>query len=180
MSSLDFILQPFAPAISPAWLEITGRVERRSSLLAIRYALLGQLADLAVPPPAETPSRRHRLWEETCLEFFLAHEGSKGSYREFNLSPSGHWNVYIFSDYRDGMREEPNITALPFRVFYDKHLMQIHLELDLSSMIPTDCTLQIGISAVIVRRDGVMSYWALKHPGPRPDFHHRDGFGIQL
>jgi hypothetical protein len=36
------------------------------------------------------------------------------------------------------------------------------------------------LSAVIEAADGTISYWALKHPSDRPDFHHADSFAIQL
>jgi hypothetical protein len=180
MSSLGFSLQPFSPATSPGGQAITGRIEKRSSTLAIQYVMEGQQAALAIPPLANIPSRKQRLWEETCFEFFLDPGGSKGCYWEFNLSPAGHWNVYRFSDYREGMREEPSVTAVPFSLLNDQHSLQVYLELDLSPIIPPDCSLRVGISAVIKTKDGLLSYWALKHPGPRPDFHHRDGFSIDL
>ena len=65
--------------------------------------------------PADMPARRDRLWEETCFEFFLAVKNSP-RYWEFNLSPAGHWNVYRFADYRQGMQEEPAFASLPFSV----------------------------------------------------------------
>ena len=34
--------------------------------------------------------------------------------------------------------------------------------------------------AVIEAVDGSVSYWALAHPAGKPDFHHPDGFALQL
>jgi hypothetical protein len=28
--------------------------------------------------------------------------------------------------------------------------------------------------------DGILSYWALRHPAGKPDFHHTDAFALQL
>jgi hypothetical protein len=37
-----------------------------------------------------------------------------------------------------------------------------------------------AITAVIEEADGTKSYWALAHPAEKPDFHHPDGFTLQL
>ena len=36
------------------------------------------------------------------------------------------------------------------------------------------------MSAVIETDDGRLSYWALAHPAPQPDFHHRAGWTARL
>jgi hypothetical protein len=33
---------------------------------------------------------------------------------------------------------------------------------------------------VIEAADGSLSYWALRHPPGKPDFHHRDAFALEL
>jgi hypothetical protein len=38
----------------------------------------------------------------------------------------------------------------------------------------------MGLSAVIEERDGMLSYWALRHAPGKPDFHRRDGFALEL
>ena len=40
--------------------------------------------------------------------------------------------------------------------------------------------LKLAVSAVIEEVDGQLSYWALTHPGERPDFHNPDGFVLDL
>jgi hypothetical protein len=40
--------------------------------------------------------------------------------------------------------------------------------------------LRLGLAAVIERTDGGHSYWALTHPGDRPDFHDPAGFVLQI
>lgn len=37
-----------------------------------------------------------------------------------------------------------------------------------------------AITAVIEEADGTKSYWALAHPVEKPDFHHPDGFVLEL
>ena len=119
------------------------------------------------------------MWEETCLELFLGTADS-GKYWEFNLSPSGHWNVYRFTRYREGMREEPAFTSLPFAVRMGPDALELPMELDVGKIVPAGKDLEAGVAAVIETTDGGKSHWALTHPGPRPDFHRRDGFALIL
>ena len=35
-------------------------------------------------------------------------------------------------------------------------------------------------SYVIEEEDGTISYWALRHAAGKPDFHHPDGFAMEL
>lgn len=160
-------------------LKITGSIARRSSNLAIRYALRGDLAQFVIPAPADLPARRPGLWEETCFEFFLAVKHSP-RYWEFNLSPAGHWNVYRFAGYREGMQEETAFTALPFSVRRQSDSLLLALELEVARIVRADQPLSVGITAVVKLAGGGLTYWALTHPGPQADFHRRDSFLVEL
>lgn len=180
MTEQSFSLQPFPASGPPNPWKITGNIARPSPhTLAIRYVLLGHPAKLAIPAPADSPVRRNGLWEKTCFELFLAPRNSP-LYWELNLSPAGHWNVYSFSGYRQGMREETGFTSLPFNVESRWDRLALELDLDLGRIVPAKQVLEVGISAVIKSTDGEASFWALTHPGPQPDFHRRDGFIIEL
>src|SRR3546814_9971873 len=39
---------------------------------------------------------------------------------------------------------------------------------------------RVALSAVIEETDGTKSYWALRHPPGKPDFHHPDCFALAL
>ncbi|MEK6527827.1 MAG: DOMON-like domain-containing protein [Nitrospirota bacterium] len=188
MKNLNFPIQPF-PSDNPVPdLKITAGIDRHSNILAISYTILGSLKQLLIPELACMPLRKHKLWEETCFEFFIGLKNSNesshsGKYWEFNISPAGHWNVYCFDSYRQNMqvvdstlREETAFKSLPFEVLYQPDSLQIAAELDLNKIIPADKELKIAISAVIKSNDEKLSYWALKHPGSQPDFHHQDSF----
>jgi hypothetical protein len=178
MSGRSFSLQPFSP--SPLLkVKITGHIIRRPRQLAIRYALRGDLADLVIPAPAAMPVRRSGLWEETCFEFFLGVKDAP-RYWEFNLSPAGHWNVYRFAAYRQGMAEEAALTSLPMSVHCRSDLLRVALELEVEKMVAADQPLVVGIAAVIKLAGGGLTYWALSHPGPQADFHRRDSFVVAL
>jgi hypothetical protein len=137
----------------------------------------GDLSKVSIPSAAETPRRKDQLWEETCLELFLGTADS-GEYWELNLSPSGHWNVYRFTRYREGMREEPAITSLPFDVRRDPEALILIAEIGIEKIVPAGKDLAAGIAAVVDTVEGVTNHWALTHPGPRPDFHRRENFAL--
>jgi hypothetical protein len=40
--------------------------------------------------------------------------------------------------------------------------------------------LRLGLAAVVEDKARVLSYWALKHPAEKPDFHHSDSFVVEL
>jgi hypothetical protein len=57
------------------------------------------------------------------------------------------------------------------------------LELDAKigqELLPAGRALRLGLSMVVEDTDGVLSYWALRHPPGKPDFHHTDAFASQL
>ncbi|MGE5311134.1 MAG: DOMON-like domain-containing protein [Nitrospirota bacterium] len=179
MNDRRFSLAPFPSARSLPPVTIEGAIARRGGTLAIRYTLNGRLGDVVIPEPTSFPERQNGLWQDTCFEFFLAVRGSP-PYWEFNLSPAGHWNVYRFSCYREGMEEERDFSSLPFRVERQSESLSLSLELHLDRIAREDQVLEVAASAVIRQRDGSVTYWALTHPGPKPDFHQRESFVVAL
>ena len=179
MNAQSFSLQPFSSTSPLPDVKITGNIARRDRRLAIGYALQGNLAELAIPAPTDVPGRKNELWQETCFEFFLGIKNSQ-RYWEFNLSPAGHWNVYRFAAYRQGMQEEMAFKSLPFIVKNQSGALRLALELDLNQILQADQTLEVAISAVIKLRDGQVSYWALTHRSSQADFHRRDSFIVEL
>lgn len=176
---MKFSLTPFRGEGKGPDLEVSGSVERRMDRLSVRCALTGDLAELAIPEPEAIPARKDRLWEKTCLEVFLGVKGSK-RYWEFNLSPAGHWNAYRFESYREGMREEPALSSLPFGVRKRPAALEFYVELDIGKFLPATALVEIAVAAVIRTAKGETCHWALVHPGPRPDFHLRDGFKLDV
>lgn len=178
MSDRSFSLQPFPLASPLPSLKITGNIARHVNRLTIRYALSGPLMEVMLPLAVE-PARKHRLWEETCFEFFLGVKNSP-QYWEFNLSPAGDWNVYRFAAHRQGMQAEMAFMSLPFSVQNQPDSLLLALELDLDQIVQATQALEAAISAVIKHGDGGVTYWALTHPGRQADFHQRSSFIIEL
>ena len=179
MNPVRFFLKPFPGEGNPPGVTIGGSIARRADTLSIRFEVRGDLSKVSIPVAAEAPRRKDRLWEETCLELFLG-TADTGEYREFNLSPSGHWNVYRFTRYREGMREEPAITSLPFDVRRDSEALTLTAEFGIGKIVPAGKDLAAAAAAVIKTIDGGKSHWASVHPASRPDFHRREGFALTL
>jgi len=179
MQSRRFLLKPFPGEGNPAGVTIGGSIGRRADALSVRCEVRGNLSRVAIPAAAEAPRRQDRLWEETCFELFLGAADS-GEYWEINLSPSGHWNVYRFDRYREGMREETDITSLAFDVRRDPEALLLTAEIGIGKIVPAGKDLAATVTAVIRTIDGGKSHWAPVHPASRPDFHRRDGFALTL
>ena len=147
----------------------------RDGAIAITYRLDAELSFLSIPQ-RRMASRADGLWRHTCFEAFVAVKGGT-QYHEYNFSPSGQWAAYTFVDYRNGrlLAQDVDVQIVVHR---DLQL------LELRSVIGRGCLPQpqtdrrwlIGLSAVIEENHGSLSYWALRHPSKRPDFHHRDSF----
>jgi hypothetical protein len=174
-----FLLNPFPGEGNPAGVTIGGSIGRRADTVSVRFEVRGDLSKVSIPAAVETPRRRDRLWDETCFELFLGPADSE-AYWELNLSPSGHWNAYRFDRCREGMREEPAITSLPFDLRRDSNTLLLAAELGIGTFVPAGSDLAAAAAAVIKAIDGGKSHWAQVHPASRPDFHRRDGFAFLL
>jgi hypothetical protein len=180
MKELLFRLEPFAtvPPLHPN-VQITGTIAHASNSLTVEYLVSGEVDRLFFSGAGETPTRRHRLWEATCLELFVAPQDSP-HYWEFNFTPAGHWNVYSFQSYREGMREEKAYHSFPFTAHREEERLVIELMLDLQPLVRQEQALEVAISAVSKEAGAEPIYWALTHRAPMPDFHRRDSFILRF
>jgi hypothetical protein len=174
-----FSLIPFSTQDAPN-LTISGTVERRNNHFSVHYTLTGNLEEIFLPSSATNPSRKDELWRTTCFEFFIAVKGLP-QYWEFNMSPSGEWNIYVMDAYRQvNMRQETRIQRLQFKVQNDANCFSLETALDLNPIITEDAPIEAGITSVIQTKDGKESYWALNHPHPEADFHLRNSFVLEF
>jgi hypothetical protein len=148
--------------------------------IVLRYVLEGDFESLIIA--GEDAARRaHELWLHTCFEAFLGAAGAPG-YCELNFAPSRAWAMYRFSARRAG---EAVITdARAPHLALQRTAAAITLDAtvfwrDLIPQIPPP-RLRIGLAAVVEDVGGRLSYWALRHPPGRPDFHHPDSFTLEL
>ena len=152
----------------------------RTQTLAFTYILKGDFTRLRIPPP-QAARRADRLWEHTCFEAFVSVTGGP-EYSEFNFAPSGEWAVYGFRHYRDRTPLEDDMLAPKITVHNVIGGLDLSaiVGLDRLPAIPPRARLRLALSAVVEKKDGLLSYWALKHPAGRPDFHHPDAFVLEL
>jgi hypothetical protein len=175
----EFRLVPFPEAEIPA-VEITAKAARQGNLLSIHYSVQGDIGEIRLPARSGSPARKHDLWKATCFEFFLAVK-DRPEYWEFNLSPSGDWNVYAMDGYRQvNMREESAYLQLPFEFTKMNNSLSLDAAVSLSQLFQPLQQLQIGITAIIQTVDGKETYWALAHPGAQADFHLKESFVLEL
>jgi hypothetical protein len=148
-------------------------MRRAGGLLTLRYVLTGDVDTVRWPPVGE-PERVDGLWRTTCLEAFVA--GGSGEYAELNFAPSTRWAAYRFSGRRAGMApadvSEPAIAVR-------REPGRLELRADVSGL-PDHGPWRVGLTAVVEDVAGRISYWALAHPGDKPDFHHPDSFVLEL
>jgi hypothetical protein len=154
-------------------------VTRQGDMLVLLFLLTGRTQDLRVPALA-APERTDELWKHTCFEAFV-HTPNSTPYYEFNFSPSTQWAAYRFTNYRQGMCALEGITAPRIDVRADPTKLSAHITLNLrgSGLLP-DAPWQVGLTAVLEETNGNKSFWAIAHPAGKPDFHHLDGFVLDL
>jgi hypothetical protein len=185
---VELVSHPDTPA---DWIErMKCTVRRRAHGLSLSWNLLGDMRDLHRPKAApDSPARRDGLWRTTCFEAFVKPVGGE-SYVELNFSPSGDWAAYGFSSYRAGMENTPaNAPVITRQGFY---WFELTAEIDGLTALPADAPWRVAVSAVIqtcgpdpTRKAEApgkpdLSYWAIAHPPGKPDFHHTDGFVLEL
>jgi len=154
------------------------RVLRESTSIAFRYVLRADMAHVRVPS-GQASDRTDGLWKHTCFEAFVA---ADIGYYEFNFSPSTQWAAYRFTAYREGM-SPVDVMAAPkvaVRHFYDRLELDATVAAEDLAAVRGARTLKLAVTAVVEDDSGTLSYWALKHAPGKPDFHHMDGFVLEL
>ncbi len=146
-------------------------VDLDAGRLRLTWRLSGDL-DAVVIPPADAPVRRDELWRRTCFEAFVAMPG--GGYVEINIAPSLSWAAYRFDDYRSGMTDWAETIETQRRE--DREGLCVLCAFALGVAGPV----RVALSTVLEHVDGSRSYWALRHPAGKPDFHHPDSFVLEL
>jgi hypothetical protein len=153
-----------------------------SGVLALRYRIEGDMSRIRVAA-VETAAggRTDGLWKHTCFEAFVRNDEGTG-YLELNFSPAREWAAYRFTGYRAGMTPAELRAAPEISVHQTPH----SLELNVTVTLPLDCTasahrpVRLALTAVVEEDNGRLCYWSVRHPQGKPDFHHPDGYVVQL
>src|SRR5689334_5335693 len=148
MRESPFSLLPFSASDTPD-ISIIGKISLQNNILSLHYSLEGKTNDVLIPSTAPHPARRDELWNSTCFEFFLAIK-DQPQYWEFNMSPSGDWNVYRMDVYRRvNFKEEVSIQDLPFEMERGAGAFHLNVLVDLNPILPFGKSLELGITAVV-------------------------------
>jgi len=104
------------------------------------------------------------------------------AYHELNFSSSGAWAVHAFARYRDGgpLADEGCAPRIVVRRAGDRLALDAVVALGPLAPAYASAPLRLALAAVIEAESGTLSYWALRHPPGRPDFHHADAFALAL
>ncbi len=160
---------------SSSSLSIEAKLEVQAQGFLLSFEITGSGVDQVMISPRSTkPSRKNELWKETCFECFFGVGGVK-QYFEFNGSTSGDWALYLFDDYRKGMRDAP-VSAQPLLEKLEKSSGKIECVWRIPYF--TKSILQSASITAVIKTNGTdeASYFALKHAGEKPDFHLRESF----
>jgi len=148
--------------------------------LHFTYVVKGDIDGLRIPP-LRSSRQADDLWRHTCFEAFVAVKGN-AAYSEFNFSPSGEWAIYAFRNYRTKIPLAIDPIAPMIGVRRSDSTFEMDVDVRTNHLAPQrfDARFRLGLCAVIEETDGALSYWALKHPPGKPDFHHSDGFALEI
>jgi hypothetical protein len=104
------------------------------------------------------------------------------AYYEFNFSPSREWAAYAFHGYRDGgpLEDDDLAPLISVQKLHEALQLNVVVRLGRLPLLQPGVVIRLGLSAVIEDSDGGLSYWALKHPAEKPDFHHADSFVLEF
>ncbi len=174
---LNLIPHPSTPCESISTFEVF--VGTDANALTLRYRILGETDEILLPK-RRSPERRDELWQHTCFELF-ARSTSGSRYCELNFSPSTCWAAYEFGGLRTGIRNLPYPETPQIHLTCEPGCLSMAVDVNYRAIAAnTRDTLRIALAAVLERRDGCKSYWALAHPAPTPDFHHPDAFTLAM
>lgn len=167
-------LKPFDRDTAPKLqINCSGKL-RDSRILDIDYELCGDLLNIELSPQVDSTGRADDLWLKTCFELFVKTPDFP-RYWEYNLSSSGQWAAYGFSQYREGRYDDESISDISVDSSFTDNRFIIKCGLPLPAEL-YDQSLKIGISAVIQTKTDGLYYYALEHCKNKADFHDENSF----
>ncbi len=170
---------PSTPSDAVRSLGVQVRVEE-PGILVFQYSLDADMSRVRVPLSG-AGGRADALWKHTCFEAFVAPADAR-AYHEFNFSPSLDWAIYRFSAYREGMSPAEIGLAPKISVHRGDDGLELQSAVRLGHLAELRDArhLRVALAAVIEDENGRLSYWGLRHPPGKPDFHHPNGFILEV
>jgi len=172
-------------------LELNSSIEFRENLIYLSYSLVGDISSIIIPDTSNIQSskadiilnkeetfklgkRKDNLWKSTCFELFLASKTNK-KYLELNISPSLDFNIYKFSDYRLGMKNENNLEILEINRKKEDNYFALNFIIRKKTIFNIKDII-FNISAIIKYSNDKSMYYAINHDEKKPDFHKKENF----
>ncbi len=176
---VSLIAHPSTPNDAVRSLRVRLRTEG-ADILVFHYSLHADMSRVRVPPSG-AGGRMDTLWKHTCFEAFVAPADAPGYY-EFNFSPSLDWAIYWFNAYREGMSRAQIGRAPNILVHRGEEGLELESAVRLGDLagLSEARHLRIALAAVIEDENGKLYYWGLRHPSGKPDFHHPNGFELEV
>jgi len=168
-------LIPFEKTTQTSLFKLVVDYRQTGQVLELSYLLKGPIDQLVWPKPTGPAQFREGLWEQTCFECFCQPEGGS-KYKEWNFSPTGDWWSMNFLDYRSrdlASQKEDLKKGVIAKISTNEFRLEVAVPLN---KLPA----KVGWMAVLHHRDGAISHWALKHSGPKADFHQAKSFAHYL
>lgn len=165
-----FTLTPFNPESK---IQITCELCITDLTLKANFIMAGDISLIDFAKDSKGIKRKNKLWESTCFELFLKNPKSP-AYYEVNVSSSGDWNVFEFTDYRKNKKETDPVSAPMSRIKSTAGNFNIEFEVKLDefkNIFTTEQSALLGISCVLKQANGEYIYYALRHKKEKPDFH---------
>lgn len=152
---------------------------RHGGVVAFRYIVSGETSRIVIPELSDA-SRADKLWQHTVFEAFI--RTGPETYVEFNFSPSGRWAAYRFARYRGGVSNIVEVADPRIGTRQSEMRFDLAASLDLSGLADLQAAApwRFALTAVIEEAGGRLSYWSLAHGPGKPDFHHLDGFVLDV
>lgn len=152
----------------------------RPAVLFCDYTLHADMTQVRLPE-RHGVSPVEGLWRHTCFEMFVGTPGTT-PYYEFNFSPAGDWAGYRFEAYREGMMPTLPASAPQLQAYRNTERLELSATVHLGALaeLAEAPVLRIALAAVVEDSAGELSYWSLRHAAGKPDFHHADGFVLEL
>lgn len=150
--------------------------DAKNSSLLLTFKISGPMSQLCLPSREAVSGWKEGIWLNSCFSCFVLNQET-GQYAEFIFSPSGDWCALSFDAYR--RRADTQQTAWKPEIFTfiqaasDKAHMTVKF-----TLLPQQREKKIfcsGLAAILhLRHHAEPLYWALRHAGEKPDFHHPD------
>ena len=181
------VLDGYSVAGEALSLNISASMVLSDGVLRLTFELTGAIGGIDLPG-ARPVRRADELWKGTCFELFLAKCHEPG-YLELNVSPDLRWNIYLFDEYRKGMKE----ARLPETPRIVSNVSNGKFHLDFTARLPAlpkseaahpgepagtgqSACHALNLCAILKDQGGRLHYYCLDTSPKPPDFHNRASF----